>query len=60
MDDDRTKGMGKQISGSLKEAIGKITGDAETQAEGTSEKAAGKAQKAVGSAKASARDMAKD
>jgi uncharacterized protein YjbJ (UPF0337 family) len=60
MDDDRTKGMGKQISGSLKEAIGKITGDAETQAEGTSEKVAGKAQKVVGSAKASARDMAKD
>lgn len=56
MDEDRLKGVGKQVSGSIKEAVGKITGDAKTQAEGTAEKTAGKAQNAVGGAKDSVRN----
>lgn len=53
-----TKGPSKAMSGSIKEAIGKITGDAATQAEGVSEKAAGAAQ--AGNAKNDARQNLKD
>ena len=56
MDDDRLKGVGKQVTGSIKEGVGKVTGDTKTQAEGTAEKTAGKAQNAVGGAKDSVRD----
>ena len=55
MDKDRAEGIGKQVKGSIKEAIGKVTGDSETQAEGSAEKIVGKAQSAVGSAKDKAR-----
>lgn len=60
MDKDRVEGLGKKVSGSIKEAIGKITGDTKTQAKGVAEKAAGTAQNAVGSAKDAARDLAKE
>lgn len=56
MDKDRTSGMAKQVKGSIKEAIGKVTGDTKTQAEGTAEKVAGKGQNAVGGAKDTVRD----
>jgi uncharacterized protein YjbJ (UPF0337 family) len=56
MDDDRIEGAGKQVKGSIKEAIGKITGDRSAQAEGAIEKAKGKAQSALGKAKDAARD----
>jgi uncharacterized protein YjbJ (UPF0337 family) len=42
MDKDRIAGSAKQAKGSVKEAIGKVTGDTKTQAEGAAEKAAGK------------------
>ena len=42
--------------GSVKEAFGKLTGDAKTQAEGTAQKAEGKVQNAAGGAKDSLRD----
>jgi uncharacterized protein YjbJ (UPF0337 family) len=51
MDRQHVEGVSKQISGSLKEAVGKVTGDTKTEAEGAAEKAAGKAQSAVGRAK---------
>lgn len=60
MDEDRLKGVGKQLSGSIKEAVGKVTGDTKVQAEGATEKAAGKVQNTVGGAKASVRDAVKD
>ena len=60
MDEDRLKGVGKQVTGSIKEAIGKLTGDTKTQAEGAVEKTAGKAQNAVGGAKDSVRDATKE
>jgi len=58
MDDDRIAGAAKQVKGSVKEAIGKITGDSKTQAEGTAEKTAGKIQNTVGNAKDTLRDAA--
>lgn len=60
MDTDRVKGIGKQVSGSIKEAVGKITGDTETEAEGAAQKTAGKAQNTVGGAKDKARDVLGD
>ena len=56
MDEDRLKGVGKKVSGSIKEAVGKVTGDQKTQAEGATEKAAGKVQNTVGSAKDTVRN----
>jgi len=51
MDKDRVEGAARQIKGAVKEAVGKVTGDAKTQAEGAAEKVAGKVQNAVGGAK---------
>lgn len=48
---DQVKGVAKQAKGSVKEAVGKATGNKRTQAEGAVEKAAGKVQKAFGDAK---------
>jgi uncharacterized protein YjbJ (UPF0337 family) len=59
MDKDRIAGSAKQVKGSVKEAIGKVTGDTKTQAEGATEKAAGKVQNTVGGAKDAARDALK-
>ena len=42
MGKDRTAGDVRRAKGSIKEAIGKITGDRETQAEGAAEKRAGR------------------
>ena len=47
MDSDRVAGSAKQVKGSVKEAIGKLTGDARVQAEGAAEKAEGDTQTAV-------------
>ena len=51
MDKDRVEGIGKQAAGAVKEAAGKLTGDAKLQAEGKGDKLAGKVQNAVGGAK---------
>ena len=45
MDKDRIAGAAHQVKGAVKEAVGKVTGDAKTQAEGAAEKAAGRIQK---------------
>jgi uncharacterized protein YjbJ (UPF0337 family) len=55
MDKDRIEGTAHQAKGAIKEAAGKITGDAKTEAEGQAEKAAGKVQNAVGGLKDSLR-----
>ncbi len=60
MDKDRIEGVEKKVKGSVKEAVGKVTGDSKTQAEGKAEKTAGRAQNAVGGAKDSARDLLKE
>ena len=51
MDKDRIVGAARQVKGAVKETIGRVTGDAKTQAEGATEKAAGKVQNMVGGAK---------
>jgi len=56
MDQDRIKGAAKEVSGSIKEAAGKITGDQETEAKGKVEKNLGTAQNAFGKVKDALRD----
>lgn len=58
VDKDRISGAAKQVKGSIKEAIGKVTGDAKMQAEGKAERAAGKVQNTAGGAKDAVRDVA--
>ncbi len=56
MDKDRIEGAAHQAKGAVKEIVGKVTGDAKTEAEGAAEKAAGKVQNAVGGVKDAGRD----
>jgi uncharacterized protein YjbJ (UPF0337 family) len=56
MDKDRIEGAGHQAKGSVKEAVGKMTGDKKTQASGAAEKAAGKVQNAAGGVKDAVKD----
>ncbi len=56
VDKDRIEGVAKQAKGAIKEAMGKVTGDARTEAEGKAEKLAGRIQTAAGSAKDGVRD----
>jgi len=51
MDKDRIKGSANQAKGAIKEAAGKVTGDAKLEAEGKGDKLAGKIQNAVGGMK---------
>ncbi len=56
MDKDRVEGIAHQAKGSVKEAVGKMTGDKKTQADGAAEQAAGKVQNAVGGVKDAVKD----
>lgn len=59
MDKDRIEGLAREAKGAVKEAAGKVTGDAKLQAEGKTAKNAGKIQNAVGGVKDAARDAIK-
>lgn len=59
MHKDRIEGAANQAKGAIKEAAGKMTGDAKLQAEGAADKAKGKIQNAVGGAKDAVRDALK-
>jgi uncharacterized protein YjbJ (UPF0337 family) len=50
MDTNREKGAGHELKGSVKEGVGKVTGNRSQQLEGNLEKNAGKVQHAVGKA----------
>lgn len=50
MDRNRIEGKLKQIKGSVKEALGKVTGDRKTEAEGLAEQRAGEIQEKAGEA----------
>jgi uncharacterized protein YjbJ (UPF0337 family) len=50
MNRNRVIGSAKEAKGALKQAAGKVTGDAKLQADGKAEKAEGKVQNAVGGA----------
>ena len=51
MDKDRIAGAAKQAKGAVKEAVGKIVGDAKLTADGKSDKLDGKIQNAIGGVK---------
>jgi len=60
MDEDRTKGAANQAKGQAKKAVGNMTGDTKTQAEGMYDKTKGKVQSAAGGLKDKARDALDD
>ena len=51
MDKDRVVGSAKQVKGALKQAVGKVVGDAKLESEGQADKVEGKIQNAIGSLK---------
>ena len=59
VDENRTEGLGHQVKGGIKEVVGKVTGNTQTEAEGAAEKTGGKAQETVGNAKDTVRDVFK-
>jgi len=56
MDKNRISGAGDKAKGAVKEAAGKLTGDAKLQAEGKADKAKGAVKNAVGGAKDALRE----
>lgn len=63
MNRDQLEGKGKETMGGVKEQAGKLTGDEQTQAEGTADQAEGTGQGMMGKAKdvaGDAADKAKD
>ena len=56
MDKDRIIGAGRQVVGTIKQAIGRIVGDIKLQADGKAERIDGKVQNAVGGLKDTLRD----
>jgi uncharacterized protein YjbJ (UPF0337 family) len=52
MNKDQIAGKAKEINGTIKETVGKATGDTGLEADGKIEKVAGKVQNAVGDVKA--------
>lgn len=60
MDKDRVEGAAKNIGGKIKEGVGKVTGDAKTEAEGKADQVEGKAQNTVGGIKDKARELLDD
>ena len=59
MDKDRIEGAANQAKGAVKQAAGKMVGDAKLQAEGAADKAKGKVQNAIGGAKDAVRDASR-
>ncbi|ODT62479.1 CsbD family protein [Phenylobacterium sp.] len=59
MHKDTIKGAAKEAAGSIKQAVGKATGNEKLEAEGAAEKLGGKVQKGVGDLKDAARDALK-
>jgi uncharacterized protein YjbJ (UPF0337 family) len=60
MHKDQVEGAAKDIKGSVKEGVGKATGNNRMAAEGAGERVAGKVQKGVGSLKDAARQALKN
>ena len=58
MDENRIKGAATNIGGKAKDAVGGLTGDTKTQAEGKLDQATGQLQNSLGSAKDAAREGA--
>lgn len=60
MHKDEVKGVGKQVKGAVKDAVGGLTGNTKLQAEGKLDKAEGKVQQKAGELKGKARDALKN
>ena len=58
-DRNRVIGAAKETKGAVKEAVGKVTGDAKLRADGRADKAEGKTQNAIGGALDTMRDALK-
>jgi uncharacterized protein YjbJ (UPF0337 family) len=58
MDKQRIKGAARKVTGNIKEAIGRVTGDRDTEIEGKAEKAEGRVRSAVGHARDAVREIA--
>lgn len=56
MNKDLAEGAAKQVKGAVKEAVGKVVGDAKLQAEGKADQAEGKVQNTVGGIKDALRE----
>jgi uncharacterized protein YjbJ (UPF0337 family) len=59
MNEDRMKGSFKEAKGTIKEKIGKATGDEKLKREGQADQVAGKAQNIAGGIKDSLKDQHK-
>jgi len=59
MDKDRIIGAAKEAKGTVKEAVGKVIGDAKLQADGRTEIVEGKVQNAIGGLHDTVRDILK-
>jgi uncharacterized protein YjbJ (UPF0337 family) len=59
MDKNRVEGAAKQLKGSVKEAMGKVTGNRVKQAEGAAERLAGTMQAKLGEAADALRERVK-
>ena len=59
MHKDEVKGAAKQARGSIKDAVGKVTGDDKLRADGALDKAEGRVQQEVGKVKEKVRDALK-
>jgi uncharacterized protein YjbJ (UPF0337 family) len=59
MDKGRINGSANQAKGTVKEALGKMTGDSKLKAEGAADKAKGKVQNAIGGAKDALREASR-
>jgi uncharacterized protein YjbJ (UPF0337 family) len=57
MDNQRIQGGLRKATGAIKEKVGQMTGDRETEAEGKAEKAEGRVRSAVGHAKDAAKEI---
>lgn len=60
VDKERVKGKADKVKGAVKEQVGKLTGDEETEARGKAEKNEGKARDTVGKGKDKVRNTLKD
>ena len=58
MDQDRVTGTVQDLKGQAKETVGKVVGDAKTQAEGYSEHLMGAAERTLGQARDTVREAA--
>jgi uncharacterized protein YjbJ (UPF0337 family) len=59
MDKDRVVGSAKQVKGAVKQAVGKVVGDAKLESEGRADRIEGKVQNAIGGLKDTVKDALK-